>query len=332
MKKIIMMGAREDEKAFAEQWAKDHKIDLTISSEVLDNSTYHLLEGQDGISMQQTMSIPTEMYGRLKNDGFTQIAQRSAGFDMHDLDEAKKQGIIITNVPAYSPNSVAEYTVGSALNLLRHTQKIQKRVTNHIFTWDKQILAKEVRSLKIGILGTGRIGQMTAEIFKGFGAELIGYDSYQSEEAKKILTYVDDLDEFLAQSDLVTIHMPLTKDNHHFFNKETFAKMKPGAFLINAARGGVIDTQALIDALESNQLSACAIDTYENEMPYVTKDWSGKKLEDPILEQLIQREDVLYTPHIAFYTETAVENLVFGSLDACLSVLNTGTADTIVNP
>lgn len=326
------MGAREDEKAFAEKWAKDNNVDLTISYDILDNSTYHLLQGHDGISMQQTMGIPTDMYKRLKEDGFKQIAQRSAGVDMYDLDAAKEQNISITNVPAYSPNSVAEFTVGSALNLLRHTQKIQQRVADQNFTWDKTIISKEVRSLKIGVLGTGRIGQITAEIFKGFGAEIIGYDLYKNKEAEKVLTYVDDLDEFLAQADLVTIHMPLTKDNHHFFNKETFAKMKPGAFLINAARGGIMDAEALIDALESGQITACALDTYENEMPYVTKDWSGKDLKDPVLESLIKREDVLYTPHIAFYTETSVENLVSGGLDACLSILETGTADTIVNP
>jgi D-lactate dehydrogenase len=186
--------------------------------------------------------------------------------------------------------------------------------------------------LTIGILGTGRIGRVTAEIFKGFGAKIIGFDVFKSPEAENILDYVEDFDQFLAQSDLISIHMPLTKENHHLFNDDTFAKMKPGSILINAARGGILDTEALIKALDSGQLSACALDTYENEMPYVTKDWSDKEIEDKILLELINREDVLYTPHIAFYTETSVENLVFGALDACLSVLTTGTAPTIVNP
>ena len=332
MTKIIMMGAREDERAFSEEWAKKNNIDLTITDEILNEDTYHLLEGFDGISLQQTMGIPTSMYARLKKDGFKQIAQRSAGVDMYNLEAASENNIFVTNVPAYSPNSVAEFAVSSALNCLRHTQEIQKRVLNHNFSWNKEIISKEVRSLTIGILGTGRIGRVTAEIFKGFGAKIIGFDVFKSPEAENILDYVDNFDQFLTQSDLISIHMPLTKENHHLFNDDTFAKMKPGSILINAARGGILDTEALIKALDSGQLSACALDTYENEMPYVTKDWSDKEIEDKILLELINREDVLYTPHIAFYTETSVENLVFGALDACLSVLTTGTAPTIVNP
>lgn len=332
MTKILMMGAREDEKVFSTKWAEANDVEVTVSSDILDESTYHLLEGFDGLSLQQTMGIPTEMYQRLHADGFKQIAQRSAGVDMYDLAEAKKSGIAITNVPAYSPNSVAEFTVGSILNVLRHTQAIQKRVSNHDFSWDGSIMSKEIRSLTIGVLGTGRIGHITAEILHAFGANVIGYDLYKNAAAEKVLTYVDDFDDFLAQSDLITIHMPLTEDNHHLFNEETFNKMKPGAYLINAARGGIVDTEALIKALDSGQITACALDTYEKEMPYVTKNWKDKPLEDDVFKALLERDDVLYTPHIAFYTETSVENLVYGGLDACLSILTKGTAETIVNP
>lgn len=332
MNKILMMGAREDEKEFALRWAEKNKASVTVTDEILSEETYHLLAGFDGISLQQTMGIPIEMYQKLNQDGFKQIAQRSAGFDMYHLEEAKKQKISITNVPAYSPNSVAEFTVSSALNCLRHSELIQKRATSHNFSWDKNILSREVRSLTIGILGTGRIGQITGEIFKGFGAEIIGYDLYKNPNAEKTLRYEDNFDHFLEQSDIISIHMPLTEDNHHLFNEETFSKMKKNSILINAARGAIVDTKALLQALNQGQIACCALDTYENEMPYVTKNWQNTPLEDPILEELIKREDVLYTPHIAFYTETSVENLVHGGLDACLSILNTGTADTIVNP
>lgn len=331
MKRILMMGAREDEKAFAKQWAKDNNVEVEVSYDVLSNDTYHLLEGFDGLSLQQTMGIPKEMYKRLSDDGFKQIAQRSAGVDMYDLEEAKLQNILVTNVPAYSPNAIAEFTVSSALNCVRHTQRIQDRVKKQNFTWDKSILSREIRSMTIGILGTGRIGQITAQILKGFGANIIGFDLYKNPSAEDYLTYVDSFDDFLAQSDMISIHMPLTDDNHHLFNKETFAKMKPGAILLNPARGAIVNTKDLIEALDSGQISSCALDTYENEMPYVTRDWEGKNLEDPILEELISREDVLYTPHIAFYTETAVENLVSGGLGACLDILETGTTDNIVN-
>ncbi|MCI0130714.1 D-2-hydroxyacid dehydrogenase [Vagococcus sp. CY53-2] len=310
MKKIMMIGAREDEKQFADKWAKENNVEVGLTNEVLNEETYHLLKGFDGLSLQQTMGISNDIYTQLSKDGFRQIAQRSAGIDMYNLDVAKENNILITNVPAYSPNSVAEFVVGSALNCLRHTKLIIKRVTNHNFSWDKSILSKEVRELTIGILGTGRIGQLTAEMLEGFGATLIGYDLYKNKSLEAILTYEDNFNTFLASCDVISIHMPLTEENYHLFNEETFAKMKPGSILINASRSAIVNTNDLIKALDSNQLASCALDTYENEMPFVTKDFNNKSINDPVLEELIQRDDIIYTPHIAFYTETAVTNLV----------------------
>lgn len=132
----------EDERAFSEEWAKNN-IDLTITDEILNEDTYHLLEGFDGISLQQTMGIPTSMYARLKKDGFKQIAQRSAGVDMYDLEAASENNIFVTNVPAYSPNSVAEFAVSSALNCLRHTQEIQKELRITIFLGIKKLFQKK---------------------------------------------------------------------------------------------------------------------------------------------------------------------------------------------
>lgn len=310
MKKIMMIGAREDEKQFADKWAKENNVEVGLTNEVLNEETYHLLKTFDGLSLQQTMGISNDIYIQLSKDGFRQIAQRSAGIDMYNLDVAKENNILITNVPAYSPNSVAEFVVGSALNCLRHTKLIIKRVTNHNFSWDKSILSKEVRELTIGILGTGRIGQLTAEMLEGFGATLIGYDLYKNKSLEAILTYEDNFNTFLASCDVISIHMPLTEENYHLFNEETFAKMKPGSILINASRSAIVNTNDLIKALDSNQLASCALDTYENEMPFVTKDFNNKSINDPVLEELIQRDDIIYTPHIAFYTETAVTNLV----------------------
>ena len=331
MKKIMMIGAREDEKQFADKWAKENNVEVGLTNEVLNEETYHLLKGFDGLSLQQTMGISNDIYTQLSKDGFRQIAQRSAGIDMYNLDVAKENNILITNVPAYSPNSVAEFAVGSVLNCLRHTKLIIKRVTNHNFSWDKSILSKEVRELTIGILGTGRIGQLTAEMLEGFGATLIGYDLYKNKSLEAILTHEDNFNTFLASCDVISIHMPLTEENYHLFNEETFTKMKPGSILINASRGSIVNTNDLIKALDSNQLASCALDTYENEMPFVTKDFNNKPINDPVLEELIQRDDVIYTPHIAFYTETAVTNLVSGALDSCLAILNGERPQTIVN-
>ncbi|EOI52189.1 hypothetical protein RV02_GL002883 [Enterococcus gilvus] len=326
-----MMGAREDEKEFAIKWAKENNVTLKITSKFLNDKTYSMIKGFDGLSLQQTMGLPTKMYTDLKNDGFKQIAQRSAGFDMYNLEEARKQGIKITNVPAYSPNSVAEFVVASALNAVRHLNDIESNVSKHDFRWSAPIMSNEIQSLTIGILGTGRIGQVVAKIFKGFGAKVIGYDLFQNESAKKILTYENDFDKFVKKSNILTIHTPLTQDNYHMFNDNTFKKMTPGTILINAARGAIVDTKSMMRALDSGQLKFCAMDTYENEMPYVTYDWSKKHLEDPLLNEIIKRDDIQYTPHIAFYTDVAVKNLVYGGLNACLEILETGNSKSIVN-
>ncbi|MGO3732039.1 MAG: D-2-hydroxyacid dehydrogenase [Vagococcus sp.] len=329
--RVLMMGSRKDEVPFAKKWAEKNQVDIEITSDILCEETFNQLKGFDGLSLQQTMGIPADMYKRLKEAGINQIAQRSTGFDMYDLEAAKDAGIIITNVPAYSPNAIAEFAVSSALNCIRHHNQIAQRMALQNFSWDASILSKELRSLTVGIIGTGRIGQVTAELFKGFGATIIGYDPYPSKQAESLLTYVDSVEDLVQQADLISIHSPATKENHHLFNDALFNQMKDGSFLVNAARGAIVDTQALLRALESGKLTACALDTYENEMPYVTKDWSNKDLNDPVLTQLLERDDVYYSPHIAFYTETAVANLVEGGLNACLDVLKTGTSANKVN-
>jgi D-lactate dehydrogenase len=131
--------------------------------------------------------------------------------------------------------------------------------------------------------------------------------------------------------DLISLHIPATKDNFHLFNKEIFDKMKDGVFLVNTARGTIVDTKALIEALDSGKIAAAALDTYENEFNYFTKGFTGKEVEDEMLKELTHRNDVLLTPHIAFYTETAVKNLVEGGLEGAYDILKNGTSNYIVN-
>ena len=186
--------------------------------------------------------------------------------------------------------------------------------------------------LKVAILGTGRIGYRAAELFHGLGATVVGYDPYPNEHFSTIGTYASSVEEALTGADIVSLHMPLLESNHHLIDAEALALLAPGAIVVNAGRGGLLDTEALIAALDSGHLSGAALDTYENEAQYYRNDWSGKDLGDPILEQLLERPDVLVTPHVAFYTDTAVENLVVGGLDNAELAARTGTAPSVVNP
>ena len=329
--KLLMMGAREDERVFAEKWAKENKIDLEITNDFLSPDTLHLVEGKDGIALQQTMGLPKEMYQQLADLGIKQIATRSAGYDMYDLEAATEAGLIVTNVPEYSPNAIAEFAVTSALATVRQLNKIQANMAKQDFRWAKDMISREIRSMTVGIIGTGRIGRITAQILKGFGAEIIAYDLYQNDDAKEFLTYKDSVEEVVKEADLISIHMPATKDNHHLFNDDLFNLMKDGSFLVNTARGMIVDTAALLRALDSGKLAGAALDTYENEMPYVTKDFTDKEIEDEIFKELVNREDVIFTPHIAFYTDTAVENLVAGGLNAVYDVVTTNDSSNRVN-
>lgn len=329
--KLIMFGTREDEKEAALNWAEKNNVEVTFNPDPLTLESVHLLEGYDGLSTSQTAPFEDEIYERIAAQGIKQVAQRSAGFDMFDLEKATAHNLIISNVPSYSPNAIAEYAVTAAMNIIRNTEKIQNKVKQHDFTWNKSIISKEMRSMTVAIIGTGRIGTIAGQIFNGFGAEVIGYDLYPNEKAEAFLAYTDSLEEAIEKADLISIHMPLTKGNTYMFDKSLFAKMKDGVFIVNTARGKILNTKDLLDALNSGKVAAAALDTYENEAPYFPKDFSDKTVEDEVLLELIQREDVLVSQHIAFYTETAVMNLVEGGLDSAKQVIETGNCDNRVN-
>ncbi|TDM14222.1 D-2-hydroxyacid dehydrogenase [Macrococcus bovicus] len=331
MTKIMMFGAREDERPAALNWAEKNNVALTISSEILTPETIDLLKGYDGVTTQQTGKLAPEIYERLAAIGIKQIAQRSAGYDMYDLEAARAHHIIISNVPSYSPNSIAEYAVTMALNLIRKTTLIDEHVRRHDFRWQPAIMSKEIKSLTVAIIGTGRIGQITGKIFKGFDSTVVGYDLYPNDQAREWIDYKDSIEEAVKEADIVSLHMPATSDNHHLFNKEMFAQFKKGAILINAARGSVVDTAALIEATDNGQLAAAALDTYEFESSYFPKDFSGQEITDKDLLRLIEHDKIIMTPHIAFYTDVAVKNLVEGGLNAALEVIQTGTCQTRLN-
>ncbi|MDU4448561.1 MAG: D-lactate dehydrogenase [Staphylococcus lugdunensis] len=308
MTKIMFFGTRDYEKKDALNWGKAHNVEVVTSEEILSADTVDQLEGY----------------------GIKQIAQRTAGFDMYDLDLAKKHGIVISNVPSYSPETIAEYSVSIALQLVRKFPLIEKRVQAHNFKWAAPIMSTPVKNMTVAIIGTGRIGAATGKIYAGFGAKVVGFDAYPN-HSLDFLEYKDSVEEAIKDADIISLHVPANKESFHLFDKSMFSKVKKGAILVNAARGAVIDTPALLDAVNECTLSGAAIDTYENEADYFTYDWTGKDVDDPTLLELIRHENILVTPHIAFFSDEAVRNLVEGGLNAALSVIETGKCDTQLN-
>lgn len=331
MYSIKMYGVKAEDRPFAERWAQKHQVKLAMTTDVINEDTIDDARGFDGVTTLQVTDIPREAYARFHAMGVKQIAQRSAGYDMYDLAEATKNHIIISNVPSYSPESIAEYALTTALNLVRRVPQIQQRVAAHNFTWQTPIRGRVIGKMTIAVLGTGRIGAHAARLFHGIGAKVISFDRHQNPALTGIVTYVDSIEEAVAQADLVSLHMPANNANHHLFDANMFQHFKRGAYLVNTARGSLIDTQALLNALTQGQLAGAGLDVYEHEGPIVPLDLQGQPLADELFKQLLASDRVIYSPHVAYYTDEAVANLIEGGLDATLDVILHGDTANRVN-
>src|SRR5699024_245176 len=214
----------------------------------------------------QQIPLDEDVYKKLHDFGIKQIAQRSAGFDSYDLALAQKYDLIISNVPSYSPHSIAEYTVSQALNLIRNYNDILQKTAAYDFRWQPSILSRSIRDLKVAVIGTGRIGSIVGKIFaQGFGAEVVAYDIEPNDAYESYLTYKDSVSEAVKDADIVTVHIPASIENDYLFDENLFKQFKSGAVFINCARGTIVKTSALIEALDNGTLKGAALDTYEGE-------------------------------------------------------------------
>jgi D-lactate dehydrogenase len=238
--------------------------------------------------------------------GVRLVALRCAGFNNVDLDAARELGIAVVRVPAYSPHAVAEHAVGLLLTLNRKIHRAFNRVRELDFSLDG-LVGFDLHGKTVGIIGTGGIGKIAAQIFRGFGVDLVAFDAYPdpSWAAQHQVTYLP-LDALLARSDVVSLHAPLNPQTHYLLNRDTLALMKPGACLINTSRGKLIDTTAMITALKSGHLGGVALDVYEGEEGIFFEDHSGEVLQDDVLSRLMSFPNVLITAHQAFLTREAL--------------------------
>jgi D-lactate dehydrogenase len=246
---------------------------------------------------------------KLAGLGVRHLALRSAGFNHLDLPAAKALGLAVTRVPAYSPHAVAEHTVALLLTLNRKIHRAYNRVREHNFAL-AGLVGFDVHGKTVGILGTGKIGRLTAQIFRGFGARVLAHDlapdaAWASAHG---VTYAP-VAEILAAADILSLHTPLTPQTHHLINATTLAQLKPGAYVVNTSRGKLIDTTALIAALKSGRLGGVALDVYEEEEGVFFEDLSGVVLADDELSRLLTFPNVLITSHQAFLTTEALTEI-----------------------
>jgi D-lactate dehydrogenase len=222
-----------------------------------------------------------------------------------DIEAAARLGVRVARVPAYSPDAVAEHTIGLMLTLNRKFHRASQRVREGNFAIDG-LLGFDMRGRTVGVIGTGRIGRATARILVGFGCHVLAMDPLRDPECERLGVRYVAFEEILSRSDILTLHCPLTPESHHLFDEAAFAAMKPGAMLINTSRGGLLDARAAIDALKSGRLGALGLDVYEEEADLFFEDLSSQVLQDDVFARLLTFPNVVITAHQAFFTEDAL--------------------------
>lgn len=327
--KIIAYGARIDEIPYMQQWAKETGNTLTIHEELLDASTVDWAKGYEGVNALQTTPYSAEVFAKLHEFGIHYLAVRNVGTDNIDLAAAAANDVKISNVPAYSPAAIAEFAVTLTLQVLRRVGEVAARLQADDYDGATKFIGRELGQQTVGVIGAGRIGRTAIRIFEGFGAKVQAYDPYPVTDQDHPIDYVG-LDELLRTSDVIDLHIPGIPANTHIIDSAAIASMKPNAVLINTARGNLVDTEAMVAALREHRLAGAGIDTYEHETADLLTLSKEGRFHDPLWDELLAMPNVVLTPHIAYYTETAVHNMVYFSLQHLVDFLTTGTTSTEV--
>ncbi len=282
-----------------------HYHELTFLEPQLNCHTAMLATDATAICVFVNDEVDRATLELLSSRGLRLIALRCAGYNNVDVETAKSLGIKLVRVPAYSPHAVAEHAVGLILTLNRKLHRAYNRVREGNFALEG-LLGFDLYGKTIGIVGTGRIGAVLAQIMKGFGCKILAYDTYQNPQCVTLGVEYVDLPQLFAQSDIISLHCPLTPATHHLVNRQTIAMMKPQVMVINTSRGGLIDTDAIITALKSEQIGAVGLDVYEQESALFFEDRSDNILQDDTFARLITFPNVIVTGHQAFFTEEAM--------------------------
>lgn len=317
--KILMYATLAPERKYIQQWSEKNHVEVKCVDERLTAKTVEWAKGFDGIDFQQTHPLEPVVYKKLHEYGIKQLTARMVGYDMIDFDLAKKYNLIVTNVPAYSPRAIAEMGLTQALQLVRKMGYYYQRMDNLDFRW-AGLESTEIYNLTVGIIGAGHIGGATAQLYSLLGAKVLAVDPVKHPELEAYLTYTD-LDTVLSQSDIVTIHTPLDDSTANIFNAQTFKKMKSTAYLINMARGGLVKTDDLINALQSHEIAGAALDTLADEGQFFEKKAKPEDIPDDY-KTLRAMPNVLISPHSAFYTDTAMKNMVEMGLNDVVAIVN----------
>ncbi len=288
---------------------QNYGYELSYFKYHLNPETAILAKGHNAVCAFVNDEISKATIDELANCGVKLIALRCAGYNNVDLKYCANKNIQVVSVPGYSPEAVAEHAVALIMTLNRKTHKAYNRTKENNFSVNG-LLGFNIYGKTIGVIGTGKIGQAFIKIMKGFGANVIAYDPYPNEKLAEGLGFkFVDLPELYKNSDIISLHCPLTRDTHHLINKHSLSQMKSNVMIINTSRGGIINTKDLIKSLKAKQVGSAGLDVYEEESSYFFEDFSNEVITDDTLARLLTFNNVIVTSHQGFLTKEALHNI-----------------------
>ncbi|GEN29565.1 lactate dehydrogenase [Halovibrio variabilis] len=305
--RIAVFSAKPYDRTFLTRANAAERHSISFFDARLTVDTAPLAKGFDGVCAFVNDNLEAAVLHQLHGHGTTLVALRSAGFNHVDLAAAERLGMTVVRVPAYSPHAVAEHAVALLLSLNRLTYRAYNRVREGNFALDG-LLGFDLYGKTVGVIGTGHIGLIFADIMHGFGCQIVASDPFPSPDAKSFVEYVP-LETLYAQADIISLHCPLTSDTDHLIDAHAIAQMKPGVMLINTGRGRVVDTQAVIAGLKSGKIGRLGLDVYEEEEQLFFEDLSQGVIDDDQFMRLTTFHNVLITGHQAFFTAEALTNI-----------------------
>ena len=314
MIKVAFFDAKAYDKPSFDRYGSLQDVRFKYLETKLNEDTVDLARGCDAVCVFVNDTVNAAVIDRLYEYGVRLIALRSAGYNNVDLRAAFGK-IHVVHVPAYSPYAVAEHAIALLLTSVRRIHKAYNRTREFNFSLNG-LTGFDFHGKTVGVVGTGKIGRIFIDICRGFGMNVIAYDRFPAKDSG--ITYVS-LEELLEQSDIISLHCPLTDETRHMINAEAIGKMKKGVVIVNTSRGALIDAEALLEGIKARKIGAACLDVYEEEADVFFEDRSGHILNDDLLSRLISMPNVIVTSHQAFLTEEALNNIAETTVSNILS-------------
>jgi len=304
MIKVAFFDTKEYDRASFELCNVQNEMEFKFLETKLTEDTVDLAKGCDVVCVFVNDTVNDKVIDKLYEYGVKMIALRCAGYNNVDLSRAYGK-IHVVHVPAYSPYAVAEHAAALLLTSIRRIHKAYNRTRDFNFSLNG-LTGFDLHGKTVGVVGTGKIGRIFINICQGFGMNVIAYDKFPAKDSG--LHYVS-LDELFEESDIISLHCPLTEETTHLINRETIDKMKKGVVILNTSRGALINAEALLEGIKSRKIGAACLDVYEEEADIFFEDRSGHILNDELLARLISMPNVIVTSHQAFLTKEALTNI-----------------------